>query len=118
MGVAVAEGIAAGVGAGGVGVAVGSGGAVPSAVADGAALALGLGEPLVRVHQRVVEGEERPELLRPVGQHQEHVRHEAGLLLHGQDTFLDVFRQAVDFRHRKARDGMVGHGQGLPLGRY
>ena len=47
-------------------------------------LALGLGQVARLVHQRVVVGEERAELVRPVREDQEHVRDEAGLLLDGE----------------------------------
>ena len=49
-------------------------------------LALGLGEIAGLVHQRVVIGEEGAELVGPTGEHQKDVRHEAGLLLNGQDA--------------------------------
>jgi hypothetical protein len=44
-------------------------------------------------HQRVVVGEEGAPLGRPVRQRQEHVGHEAGLLLHLQHLGLDVVGQ-------------------------
>jgi len=67
-------------------------------------LALGLGEPAFLLHQRVVVGEEGAELVGAVGQRQEDVRHEAGLLLHGEDAGADVVGQVVEPGHRIAAD--------------
>ena len=57
-------------------------------------LALGLGEAAGLLHQRVVVGEERAELVRPVRQREEHVGDEARLLLHREDARADVVGQA------------------------
>ncbi|MCY1560337.1 hypothetical protein D9M68_974630 [compost metagenome] len=43
-------------------------------------------------HQGVVVGEESAEFVRPVGQHEEHVGHEAGLLLHREYPLAQVAR--------------------------
>jgi hypothetical protein len=53
-------------------------------------LALALGEAKVLFHQRVVIVEEGAELGWAVRQHQKHVGHEAGLLLHGKDAVAHV----------------------------
>ena len=53
-------------------------------------LALGLGQAVVGVHQRVVVVEERPQLPRAAGERAEHVRHEAGLLRDDADPFPQV----------------------------
>ena len=65
-------------------------------------LALGLGEAAVLVHQRVVIGKEGAKFVRPVGQRQEHVRNESGLLLHREQAGADIFRQRVDGRRGEA----------------
>ncbi len=62
-------------------------------------LALGLRETLVRIHQRGVEVEEGPELGRAPGECEEHVRHEPGTLLHGEDLLAHVVRQVVELGH-------------------
>jgi hypothetical protein len=65
-------------------------------------LALGLGEVAGLVHQSVVIGEEGPKLVGPAGKRQEHVRHEAGLLLNGQDPRADILRQVGNFGNRES----------------
>ena len=50
--------------------------------------------------QRVVVGEEGAELVGPVREGEEHVRHEAGLLLHLEDLGADVVRQLGERWHR------------------
>ena len=57
-------------------------------------LALGLREAAFLQHQRVVVGEERAELVGPVRERQEDVRHEPGLLLHLEDARADVLGQS------------------------
>ena len=59
-------------------------------------LALGLGEAAALFHKRIMMGKEGAELVRPVGQRQDYVRDEAGLLLHRAQAGADVFRQFVD----------------------
>ena len=56
--------------------------------------------PLSLLHQRVVVGEERAELVRPVRQREEDVGHEAGLLLHLEDPGADVVGQVGELRER------------------
>ena len=73
-------------------------------------LALGLGQAAVLVHQRVVIGEERAEFVGPVSQRQEHVRDEAGFLLHREQAGADIFRQLVDGGRGKAVGGRLRHG--------
>ena len=65
--------------------------------------------PVVRIHQRGVEGEEGPELVRPAGEGEEHVRNEAGLLLDGEDLLADVVGQVVEGGHVEPRDRRVAH---------
>ena len=72
-------------------------------------LALGLGEPALLVHQRVVVGEERAELVGPVRERHEDVRHEAGLLLDREDARADVLRQILELRDRVAADRRRHH---------
>ena len=67
-------------------------------------LALGLGEPALLLHQRIVVGEERAEFVRPVRQRQEHVGHEARLLLHLEDPRADVLGQVLELRNGIAAD--------------
>ncbi len=76
-------------------------------------LALGLGEPALLVHQRVVIGEEGAELVGPVRQRDEDIGHEARLLLHALDALADVVRQLGEIGNGKAADGLVGHGDRL-----
>ena len=52
--------------------------------------AFGLAQTAFALHQGVVIGEKRAEFIRAVRQGQEHVGHESGLFLHGQDRILDV----------------------------
>ena len=74
-------------------------------------LPLRLGESAFLQHQRVVVGEEGAELVGPVREREEHVGHEAGLLLHLDDARADVLRQVLEPGDRVARDraGAVVH---------
>ena len=74
-------------------------------------LALGLGEPAVLLHQRIMIGEEGAEFVGPIRQRQEHVRNEAGFLLHREEAGPDILRQAVDRRGGEALCDGLGHGQ-------
>ena len=53
-------------------------------------LPLGLRQPALFEHQRVVVREERAELVGPVRERDEHVRDEPRLLLHADDPCADV----------------------------
>ena len=53
-------------------------------------LPLGLRQPTVFLHQRIVIREERAKFVRPVRERDEHVRHEAGFFLHADDPCADV----------------------------
>ena len=59
-------------------------------------LALGLGQPAVLFHQRVMIGKEGAKFVRTISQRQEDVRDEAGFFLHREDPGADVLRQPVD----------------------
>ena len=78
---------------------------VGAAGGDDDHLLLALGEARVAQQQRVVVGEEGAELGRPMREGEEHVRHEAGLLLHRQDLRADVVGQVGQRRH-----GIAAHG--------
>src|SRR6185369_4150979 len=65
---------------------------------------LAFGEARLAQQQRVVIGEEGAELLRAVREGQEHVGHEAGLLLHGQDLLAHVFGQGFQRGRGEAAD--------------
>ena len=92
-------------------------------------LALGLGQPAVLQHQRVVIGEERPELVRPVGERQKDVGDESRLLLDFQHSRANVVGQVFELGNGIAADGGRSHvnksislertqprnGSGLPL---
>ena len=67
-------------------------------------LALGFRQSAFLQHQRVVVGEERAELVGPVRERDEHVRHEAGLFLDLDDPRADVVRQLRECRDRVAGD--------------
>jgi hypothetical protein len=77
-------------------------------------LALRLAQAALLEHERVVVREEGPELVGAAGQDQEHVRHEAGLLLHLDDARTDVIGHVLQGGHRKSRDGHVGHDASFP----
>src|SRR5262249_47240749 len=73
-------------------------------------LALGLRQPAVLEHQRVVIGEERAELVGAVRKHEEHVGDEAGLVLDLEDAGADVVGQIREGGDREARNrSSVGH---------
>ena len=92
---------------------------VPRRDGDDDHLALGLRQALGLVHQRVVVGHEGAEFRRPVREHQEHVRHEAGLFLHGQDPRADVLGQGVQVGDGGAGDGVLRHAADHPpAGRF
>src|SRR5690606_6068281 len=55
-------------------------------------------------------GEEGAELVGPMCQGQEDVRHEAGLLLNRQDALADVVWQGADLGDRETADGRLCHG--------
>ena len=67
--------------------------------------ALGLGQAALLFHQRVVIGEERAEFVRAVREGEEHVGHEARLLLHRDDALADVLRQVFELGYGVTADG-------------
>jgi hypothetical protein len=69
--------------------------------------ALGLAEVAGLIHQRIMIGKERRELVGPMREHEEDVRNKAGLLLHGKNTRADVFRHLGKLRDGKAADGRL-----------
>jgi hypothetical protein len=73
-------------------------------------LALRLAQPALLLHQGIVVGEEGAEFLGPAGEGKEHVRHEAGFLLHIQDAAADILRQVLQLRDRIAAYGIGAHG--------
>ena len=72
-------------------------------------LALGLGQIARLVHQRVVIGEERAELVRPMGEHQKHVGDEADFSWTARILVADVVGHVDDFRNRETADRMLFH---------
>ena len=78
-------------------------------------LALGLGQAAVLLHQRVVIGKERAKLVGTIGQGQEDIRDEAGLLLHRQDPGADIIWQFVEGWRRETFGDGLRHG-GVPAG--
>src|SRR5215207_10724289 len=76
-------------------------------------LALSFAEPALFVHQGVVVGHERAELVGPVGEHQEDIGDEAGLLLHFENARADVLWHRIKRWHGVAADrglGRLSHG--------
>ena len=72
-------------------------------------LALGLGEPRIAEHQRVVIREERAEFVGPARERNEHVWNEPRLLLHLEHPRADVLGQVFEFRDRVTADGGRDH---------
>ena len=55
-------------------------------------------------HECVVIGKKRTAFIGPMRKCQEHIRDEAGLLLHVEHACAKIFRNVGQLRHRKARD--------------
>jgi len=81
--------------------------------------ALGLGQSLVGVHQRVVIVEERPQLGGAASQRPEDVGHEAGLLDDRSQPLAQVLGQVVELHRTEPADRpVVRHRHRFPLGRW
>ena len=71
--------------------------------------AFGLAQAAVLFHQRVVVGKERAKLVRPIGQREKHIRHEARFFLHTENTRTDVVGQVFQCGNGKTADGGCCH---------
>ncbi len=68
-------------------------------------LALGLRQPRIPEHERVMIGKECAKLVRPMREREKHIRNESRLLLHFEHLRADVLGQV-----RKRRDGIAADG--------